>query len=180
MSEHPILFSGPMVRAILGGRKTMTRRVIKPQPPPDLKEQLLAHGVMLINRAWFLCPYGQPGDRLWVREAFKLWPNGEIFYAATPAPEKRGKFLPLGNWKPSIFMPRWASRITLEITAVRVERIQDISEEDIYAEGCLYTPWLPSGDPLVFQNVWDSLNAKRGYGWENNPWTWVISFKRLP
>ena len=187
--ERPILFSGENVCAILDGRKSMTRRVDRPQP-----DSVAAFQDGQPTEAYYggwpkggyakklTCPFGQPGDRLWVRETFKLWPNGEIFFAATPAPEKRGKFIPLGNWKSSISMPRWASRITLEITAVRVERLKDITVGDAQDEGV--TPIGIKGDGrrwrAAFRELWDSLNAKRGYGWENNPFVWAISFRRLP
>jgi hypothetical protein len=164
MNERPILFSGEMVRAILEGRKTQTRRVIKPQ--------------LRIN---YKCPYGQPGDRLWVRETWQCFkPNTEeiinpntvniraLAYRATN--EWRGK------WRPSIHMPRWASRITLEITAVRVERLQDIGEVDAMREG---DPTCENTHIDWFRALWDSINAKRGYSWESNPWVWVVEFQRI-
>lgn len=149
MKERPILFSAPMVRALLAGTKTQTRRVVKPQPD---EHGLNRHGdVWPKNWKWFdssgldhRCPYGQPGDRLWVREAFSgprceeefapsAWYQADnIWYWADGNPSS-------GDWtkpRPSIHMPRWASRILLEIVAVRVERLQDISESDAKAEGC--------------------------------------------
>ena len=182
MTERPIIFSTPMILAILDGKKTMTRRVIKPQPAGHEFNGFNAFGEAIFyprddnsdDAGLRRCPFGQPGDKLWVRETWRTLTEGIEYRADWVDP-------PRGIWKSPIFMPRLASRITLEIAAIRVERIQDITEEDIrYAEGCLYTPWLPSGDPLVFQNVWDSLNAKRGYGWEKNPFVWVIEFRRLP
>ena len=134
-------------------------------------------------------PRYEVGDRLWVRET---WHGIEhptdrdsefITYKATAHPH----ILKTVKWRPSIFMPRWASRITLEITEVRVERLQEITEEDARAEGLVYhkgfSQWYTSPDTLVFghktafQILWDSLNAKRGYGWDTNPWVWPISFK---
>lgn len=176
MKERPILFSGEMVRAILEGRKTMTRRVIKPFVP-------------IID----FCPYGKTSDRLWVRETFahvsswshynRLAPNSKWLYRAD-------KEWPVSRWKPSIFMPRLASRITLEITGVRVEQVRDISENDASAEGL--QDWYPdpqkpnpypNGGPYTniqrFAALWDSINKKRGYGWDSNPWVWVIEFKRI-
>jgi len=192
MKERPILFSGPMVQAILGGRKTMTRRVIKfpyieirddgilaseYHDPGTERPSGLCHKVT--------CPYGQPGDKLWVRETWMPFteqgcPVGATIYRATDHPEPDGDS-PL-RWNPPIFMPKSASRITLEITAVRVERVQDISEMDTYAEGRSLNETM---DPVTrpgaawFRALWDSLNAKRGYGWDANPWVWVLSFKRV-
>jgi len=179
MKERPILFSAPMVRAILDGRKTMTRRVVKPNPV-SIPEAEVAHANWVIQNR--VCPFGQPGDRLWVRETWlsyrHLHKNGRdealLIYRAD------GEDLPKQargtKWRPSIFMPRWASRITLEITAVRVERVQDIGDEDAEAEGL---SWCNAASPRdKFQCLWNSLNLKRGYGWDANPWVWVISFKR--
>ena len=204
MKERPILFSGPMVQAILDGRKTMTRRVCKYQPSVSVRKAGSMWGIKGGDALWHFghkivsCPYGQPGDRLWVRETWMPFteqgcPVGATIYRATDHPEPDGDS-PL-RWKPSIFMPRWASRITLEITAVRVERVQDISEKDAKAEGC--GGYVGGEGPMSesvlaiepgynhpnffrdgFAYLWDSLNAKRGYGWDANPWVWVISFKR--
>lgn len=214
MKETPILMCGEMVRATLEGRKTNTRRIVKPQPPADAYRPVNhPHRGIRFGRDdasfWpgpnkkyatnFLrCPYGQPGDRLWVREtwkpdpAFGYPPNTKassldqgtnILYAAT-LPKEHPKAT-LQRWRPSIFMPRWASRITLEITGVRVERVQDISERGALAEGmtgivggedaysnsdiCLARP--------QFRMLWDRLNVRRGYGWEKNPWVWALTFK---
>ena len=183
MKERPILFSGPMVQAILGGRKTMTRRVIKfpyieirddgilaseYHEPGTERPSGLCHKVT--------CPYGPPGDRLWVRETYfnGVGPGMEpgFYYQA----DHVGQYLSC-PWKSSFFMPRHRSRITLEITAVRVERVQDIGDEDAEAEGL---SWCNAASPRdKFQCLWNSLNAKRGYGWEANPWVWVIAFKRV-
>lgn len=157
IKERPILFNGEMVRAILEDRKTVTRRVIKVQP--DTTEQLLrergawVEGLTLsqhINGAWqsgFIdvdCPHGQPGDRLWVREAFAygLCTPSTMAYRATHKPSDldEGWDDPI-KWTPSIHMPRWACRILLEITAVRVERLQDINDEQAEAEGCFFTDY---------------------------------------
>ena len=186
MREHPILFSTEMVKAILEGRKTMTRRIIKPQPvmvngyyrwqPKAGYDINLEH--LNINLTNKLCPCGQVGDRLWVRET---WADGMnvpvlIIYKA----DKAWTDVKI-KWRPSIFMPRWASRITLEITDIRVERVQEITEEDAKAEGT--TPSIVGSDREYlkyragFMTLWDKLNAKRGYSWESNCWVWVVSFK---
>lgn len=212
MAERPILFSAPMVRALLAGTKTQTRRVLK------LPVEVAANDVLLtgmqagypdgIRPVWeyfddpnafsTVCTYGQPGDRLWVREAFagsiayerrgyplKEWGN-KIWYVADGEPRS-------GQWtrpRPSIHMPRCLSRITLEVTEVRVERLQAISEADAIAEGlmvmngqALYTAPLPrvgwwETDPRVaYRDLWEAINGPGS--WEANPWVWVLSFKRV-
>jgi hypothetical protein len=185
MKERPILFTGPMVRAILEGRKTQTRRVVKPQPR---EAPILGYpGLVWKNKHWaindtprFVNPYGQPGDRLWVRETWSRDDQGKVWYradgedggAAYGGVDLPGgaTFYP-GAWKPSIHMPRWASRILLEIVSVRVERVQEISEDGTKPEGF---------DLLSdFINTWNRLNAARGFGWDKNPWVWCIEFKRV-
>lgn len=216
--ERPILFSAPMVRAILDGRKTQTRRVVKPQPADMAALPLmLSDGVRFATEAKFVrCPYGVPGDRLWVRETWGTgtrpdlhegWRDG-IEYRADEEGLNEHDLLPLHavalpdgvdldsiaqGWRPSIHMPRWASRIDLEVVSVRVERLQEIGEEDARAEGiefedhtkdawrgwksfdgtCLYDTALES-----FRKGWDSLNAKRA-PWSSNPWVWVVEFRRI-
>ncbi len=205
MKEHPIIFSTPMVQAILEGRKIMTRRVIKPQPLnsylPDsdiikrlksipqhtrkLRDKDNPAFIHIIPKS----PYGQVGDRLWVREtwgALEEFSALRIKYMPHDMPIYfKAEDLPVDiAWKPSIFMPRWASRITLEITEVRVERVRDISHADAILEGAKCFPVASpreerlSGAQIVFAGSWDTINAKRGYGWEVNPWVWVISFTR--
>lgn len=211
-TERPILFSGAMVKAILDERKTQTRRVIKQWPTVFDGGWPLAD-----NRSKMVCPHGEPGDRLWCRETFaNIALKGYepvLFYRA----DEDDKAV---TWKPSIHMPRWASRITLEITEVRVQRVQEISEEDAKAEGVkphVEAKWWQgyhkddpllhqcapadiNGDPpdwlieakpyrdlshlnkdakQMFRFLWDSINEKRGYGWDANPWTWAITFKRI-
>jgi hypothetical protein len=247
--ERPIIFSTDMVKAILEGRKTQTRRVTglwqinlwpddwqwaKDTNRKILTAQRTGERIAIndteIGRPWSLmCPYGQVGDKLWVRETF--WVDDElpadlpvyIHYRADPHLEVIEKSI---KWRPSIHMPRWASRITLEITGIRVERLQEITEEDARAEGVELILWEPDdatnkalarlgaeqvtkpypvgwrnylrkfdgryryGQPKMypdmvdsarasFFSLWDSINAKRGYGWSSNPWVWVISFKML-
>lgn len=191
MSEHPILFSGPMVRAILDGSKTMTRRVVKYTPamgnPFEWRNLPESKLIGKIDR---FCPYGQPGDRLWVRETWGCEGGNTVRYIADGSkrrlhhefPSKLARFNKAN--KPSIFMPRWASRITLEITGVKVERVQDISEQDAEAEGISFMRDIPDADETLtaktlFNILWDSINAKRGYGWDVNPWVWAITFRRV-
>ncbi|HFD4313416.1 TPA: hypothetical protein ACF3VE_002181 [Pseudomonas aeruginosa] len=201
--ERPILFNDQMVRAILDGRKTVTRRVMKPQPDflgsmvdPNTPFKPLDAGL----HARITCPYGEPGDRLWVRETWGLQVRsygggaGEfIVYRATNPDaiycrSSEGREYPV-KWKPSIHMRRHSSRILLEITAVRVERLQDISEEQALAEGVRGEPcdhtrqacadigcW---GDTAkgAFGFLWESLKGEGS--WAANPWVWVVEFKRV-
>lgn len=189
MRERPILFSAPMVRAILDGRKTITRRIVKAR---DLEWMDVHQGLREPDNAE-RCPYGQPGgDRLYVRETWaaphaydhlppRLIPqDARIHYAAT---EDRGGLL----WRPSIHMPSWASRITLEVTGVLVERLQDISEKDAVAEGCKpIRPELVQDGLIVrpgrsaveeFRLVWEQIHG--GGSWEKNPFVWVVTFRRI-
>lgn len=180
MKERPILFSAPMVRAIVAGTKTQTRRIVKPG--------VLEDGWPIAYAAE-RCPYGAPGDRLWVRETWaKAGEVGDDIEYRADNPD------PLGaRWRPSIHMPRWASRLLLEVTAVRVERLQDISEDDACAEGvqeldgtldelALYARAKKMGECATdsrvwFAELWDSINGTRA-PWASNPFVWVVSFKR--
>ena len=239
MKERPILFSGAMVRALLDGRKTQTRRVMKKQPyisrtnPPQFSDVEVGdlficpdycpttpvRGSVIAeckSIGTYHCmgqktfaekhsPYGVPGDHLWVRESFwgcdmpgwgdqpcvvyeDEW-RGKEYHAAEVRPYAR-RF----GHIPGIHMPRDASRITLEVTGVRIERLQDISEADAIAEGLISVGgplqtrmWEYSStrggqfaDPRVaYRCLWDSLNSARGYGWDVNPWVWVVEFKRI-
>jgi hypothetical protein len=215
------------VRAILDGRKTQTRRVANSrifieidngnEPPifqdsPNFGEALMKYGRY---------PYGYIGDRLWVRETwgtgcrpdpYRGWVDG-IEYKADEEYLDGIESLPLrviddqdlvkydrDGWNSPMYMPRWASRITLEVTDIRIERVQDISEDDAIAEGIL-SKYEHNGNTMLmcekiykafpnreggfrkardaYRTLWDSLNAKRGYPWESNPWVWVISFKQI-
>lgn len=185
--EKPILFSGPMVKAILDGRKSQTRRIVKPQPnedgiaddtepcPPYPRRWMGSCG-----NEW-KCPY-PVGTLLWVRECFQTGdyaqnePRGYVYRATDPD----WKTMEGWKWKPSIFMPRAASRITLEVTGVRVERLQHISDDDCIAEGCIGDEVDGADQPLptmCFQSLWQSINGPES--WEKNPWVWVIQFKKL-
>lgn len=223
VKERPILFNGDMVRAILDGRKTQTRRGLSVQPPSDeyrlLRVQESSSGKdegknfwgklnsekTLITdsvRSYFTCPYGKPGERLWVRESIELHSHGSIStstYCADGAFTRADEWPWKRNKLPSIHMPRGLCRITLEITNVRVERLQDISEEDAIAEGVDYyeggDDW-PNGasggfmdyskpddcDYCLaptdsFRTLWISINGPES--WKANPWVWVIEFKRI-
>lgn len=200
MKERPILFSSAMVRALLDGRKTQTRRVLKVPNHPAVADWVLDSEFRATARAHseevarqyvttfpygrVRCKYGKPGDRLWVRET--RWRSGG--YAATDKAryENCGKVA-------AIHMPRWASRITLEVTGVRVERLQAISEADAKAEGV--EPYrCPQADALMnavgggmkpipytsgFANLWNEVNGKT-YPWSSNCWVWVVEFKVVP
>ncbi len=186
MKEKPILFSTEMVKAILEGRKTQTRRVIKPIPKLLCVRDGAEHWTIPnYGTGEWVCLYGQVCDRLWVRETWGLLntepkdgkDKATIYYKAT---DGNKHVLRYQKWRPSIFMPRWASRITLGITDIRVQRLQEISETDCIAEG------IPQQIPDYWEShykaysvLWDSINFKRGYSWESNPFVWAITFKRI-
>ena len=214
MKEKPILFSAPMVRAILDGRKTVTRRVVKPQPAGEIRRGEPDFNHWIDTKYWerqnqkenrgigtrgFACPYGQPGDRLWVRETFsgpwcmeaqdgisaappsKWGESSRIWYWADGEPA-------YGDWtrpRPSIHMPRWASRITLEVTGVRVETLQDIDLADALAEGISDTGALildsagnEQGGPIAeYAVLWEQINGTGS--WDANPFVWVVTFRRI-
>ncbi len=192
MSIKPILFNTEMVRAILEGRKSCTRRIVKPQqligmlpdkckngaPEEFLKEKKLMFkpycdmtDIELINTA-YKAPY-QPGNILYVRETWKKAPNGYYYYEDW----QKNDIADITKWKPSIHMPKEAARIWLKVTDVRVERLQDMTDDDAEAEGCFdYT-----STALGFPDVWDSTIKKSDldrYGWAADPWVWVIEFER--
>ncbi len=188
----PIIFSTPMVQAILDGKKTQTRRVVKingspitsPEESLELtKEGLTYHSVC--SMSGYYKPLYQPGDILWVRET---WCKHQEYYnnGADVFPEPHFIYKADGvkadKWKPSIHMPREAARIFLRVKTVRVERLQDITEEDAIAEGMSKT--LVDGVVFIsakgkFHVFWDSLNIKRGYGWDTNPWVWVYELEKI-
>lgn len=203
--ERPILFNADMVRAILDGRKTQTRRVVKPQPEYRENESLpghfgtwlhgwnLDHECVIPSDYWKHCPHGQPGDRLWVRETWMNLKGTGV--SGSPDPKFNPKQIPVAyraectaegedaridmglKWRPSIYMPRWASRINLEITGVRVERLQDISDDDVWAEGWESVS-VGNCDYKNFGELWESISGPGS--WDANPWVWVIEFRRLP
>lgn len=214
MRERPILFSGAMVRAILDGRKTQTRRVVRGLSDSDARligELLASGGTTSIGVGGYgsvarvtertvtsvplpRCPYGAPGDRLWVRETWAPVPwkagceyapdrsDGAIGYRYRATWDRAHA----GRWRPSIHMPRRASRITLELTDVRVERVQDISIGDVLAEGvgrdddeANAGQYWREATGAKYAALWDSLNAKRAAGWDVNPWVWVLDFTRV-
>lgn len=208
MTERPILFSAPMVRAILDGRKSQTRRAVKPVPPAHMPWNAgLRENRSLQPDSWVWatdssgcwwphargmpCPYGTVGDRLWVRETYTTG-NG-VVHAHRINYRADDEWKPPGaTWRSPRFMPRTASRITLEITGVRVERVQDISRDDAIAEGLIrkegvLETWWQNGleregtflSPVeCYRELWDSINGKRA-PWASNPWVWVISFRRV-
>lgn len=213
-TERPILFSGPMVLAILDGRKTQTRRVVKRNASGRV-ERGGRQWHIDDEHAWKACPYGQPGDRLWVREAWCCkMENGEFVYEGERqachyradgeevvrmdgdgGTVFRKDGTEASPWVPSIHMPRWASRITLEVVSVRVERVRDILEEDARAEGAVFhdgggvghSGWRhdPSAGYVFgtaihsFAGLWNAINAKRGFGWDVNPWVWAVEFRSI-
>jgi hypothetical protein len=184
MKERPILFSGPMVRAILPGTKTQTRRVIKPQPDKDGLSKVIDGLWQDTDGRPYRCPYGVPGDRLWVRET---WAVQHEYDAAAPSEigaSARWHYAAtedLGGLRkrPSIFLPRRGSRILLEITDIRVERLQKISEADAKAEGApLEQPVMgPPCHVLGFLNIWETINGAGS--WDADPSVWVVLFRRL-
>lgn len=214
MKERPILFSPDMVKAILLGEKSQTRRVVLPQWPGDsIIEEMSAttpEGWQTIGHSghWWdagccsyqrYCPYGVPGDRLWVREAWQrveaydgygcCYRADEQILAVETDEDGNGldqlkvphvELFDVGDhpWRPSIYMPRGLSRINLTIKNIRVERVQSISEADCIAEGFKD---IGAGDLLaMYANKWNVLNAKRGFPWSSNPWVWVIEFDLTP
>lgn len=221
---RPILFSAPMVKAIFAGAKTQTRRVVRPQ-----FHQLWGYGVGIGRDTfaahvditdskgqwrWLQCPFGKPGDHLWVRESFHVvngaqrWKDGTILYRADVGENVGGVYVDCAKWKPSIHMPRWASRITLEVVEVRIQRLQEITPADAIAEGAVewgtresirrnfnesgHRRETPIGSNVfdgtkrnvpylvnAFVELWDSINERRGHGWTVNPWVWVVTFKQV-
>ncbi|OAO02680.1 hypothetical protein [Roseovarius indicus] len=216
MTDRPIPFSAPMILALLDGRKTQTRRVLTPQPEIAFSSIFCDHGKwwtgdsLTAEKIENLRVNYTVGDRLWVREAWKtdryyddLAPSGmggeePLIYVADSAVERWGwKPDALSRWgrfRQGRFMPRWASRLTLTVTDVRVQRVQEISETDSIAEGC--RPFFDHENPEItygpngtehrmaplrgpvddFRQIWENLNAKRGFGWDANPWVAAYTF----
>ena len=205
MKERPIIYNTENVRAILDGRKTQTRRTkgLK-EVNKDLNSWLVSSLALLGNYKflntshcevkYIKCPYGRAGDRLWARETWavdSLWDNAKpslvsdlasVWYPSTASLMNIPMWV--GKMRPSIFMPKWASRITLEITEVRVERLQEISQIDAIKEGiqipvaeCEYRE---DGSQYIefFSQLWDSINGKK-HPWESNPWVWMLSFRKI-
>jgi hypothetical protein len=207
MTERPILFSAAMVRAILEDRKTQTRRAVKPKTSgrflgyiPERTSYWFAAGPLDQSSSELRCPYGAPGDRLWVREGFWYlrqsqqemvgFADGTVRLLAgstlltTPPSEGHAGYGEAWKRKPSIHMPRWASRLTLEVTDVRVQRLQEISDKDAFSEGiqsAVDGGFRSDGSARdTFRLLWDSINGKRpGCAWADNPWVWCVSFRRL-
>ena len=195
VKESPIPFSAPMVRATLDGRKTQARRVAKPQSQFDGRD-----GILRRFPRQFGSPYGEPGDRLWVRETWGLdwYDNGNSrawknpVYRADPGAQPMDQGSPT-PWRSPIHMPRWASRITLEITDVRVERLQEITQGAARAEGITDGGCLNCGESEpcgcadaapdardAFAYFWHTMHPEKSvHGWHTNPWVWVISFRRV-
>ena len=180
MAEHPILFTGEMVRAILDGCKTQTRRIAKLpenwhrgygafETNPNGSEEFIIHGDCGTETTY--CPHGKVGDTLWVKETWQKIGDYPVCYRAG---QSGCGACPNHTWRPNIHMFRKYARIFLEITNIRVERVQDISESDAEAEGTNCDRTYRED----FRHLWDSINAKRGYGWAKNPWVWVIEFKK--
>jgi hypothetical protein len=183
--ERPILFTTSLVPEILADRKTKTRRILRPQLPDEPTRETGKRWGMVDGAFYYCgvrCPYyGAPGDRLWVREtwqaagAFAHLGTGRVQYRADYPDGKNPHGL---AWKPSIHMPRWASRITLEVTGVRVERLREITEDDIIAEGVGVDAFLTEKQRRdLFFAKWDSLHGAGAA--ETNPWVWVIDFRRF-
>ncbi|MDU2020829.1 MAG: hypothetical protein E6736_11355 [Leclercia adecarboxylata] len=213
ITERGMIFNGQMVRALLDGRKTQTRRSVKPQPELTERSGFSWNGALYgagsderetnRNFAHAKCPYGRPGDRIWVRETFGDCGERLVYRADTDD----GAKCKVKRWTPSIHMPRWASRILLEITDVRIERLNSISDADCIAEGIIPVPkdrdddhqfWRDyhlSGDGTFcvhspresFESLWKSVRGKSFEqeedtapgSWQANPWVWVIEFKRI-
>lgn len=209
MIEHPIIYSTRMVKAYLEDRKTMTRRILTPQPDLGLEPfDSYSHievgyyhpalvdkdgelypgdpifGAYTDDGEWgWKCPYGPVGCLLWIRELYhfyarlgglaniKYYADNDVTWQHIPKDAKTPK---VGK-HPSIHMPRWASRLTQTVSAIRIERLQDISISEALAEGIVHKPFEAIS---IFSKLWDSINAKRGYSWESNPWVWVISYPK--
>ncbi|WP_144372596.1 hypothetical protein [Vogesella urethralis] len=200
MKERPILFSGAMIRAILAGQKTQMRRVMKNPPTPSahfpwlgVKSLRGTHSFVYPNALPEIlaeCPYGQPGDRLWAREAWRLpsifnAPSCCLFAHSLALHAADGRSNPACTHQNTMLMPRWASRILLEITDVRIERLQDIDSADALAEGVKHCEDLLDADAHwyapeeLYSMLWTVRHGWGEHGWNANPWVWVVEFKRV-
>jgi hypothetical protein len=192
MKQRPIIMSAESVQAILDGRKTQTRRVIKKPEKWTIEKQddelylyedIYGDHHNVIEK----CPYGQIGDRLWVKESYTFANFGKVTIYKSDKKDQFGEDWKItasqtNSWKSPLFMPRSASRITLEITNIRVERLRDITQEDVAKEGIISVindKVVCSNPNDTFIEQWDKLNAKRGYSWDSNPFVWVIEFRRV-
>lgn len=202
--ERPILFSGPMVRAIREGRKTQTRRIVKPQP--RIVHAIHNDASIVTNRIFrngdqrIHCPCGQPGDWLWVKETWRTLDSLEHVNPSNLRPGAPVEYrvgghnvngfqgetlIGMGRWRPSIFMSKWMSRVILEIVSVRVERLNDITEDHAKAEGvedsipcgCLDNGTSECSSRCRFKSLWESINGPGS--WDLNPWVWVVEFKEV-
>lgn len=199
MKERPIILKAHEVRAALDGRQTQFRRVVKPQPQLNGRwmEWRNGKGVLITEQCsnWspfdtgfrravsehpYFCPYGQPGDRIWVKETWQKagGASGYWWYRSTDSEADDGGS-PVSQWRSSIHMPRHASRITLEITSIRVERLQDITEADAMAEGVDAGKYagLERAAARAYSDLWESIHGPGS--WEANPWVWVVEFNKV-
>ena len=209
-----------MIRAILAGRKAVTRRIVKPQPSPGCRYEMNGAGDRALHLHGYgpalrfvpakvttadhrlACPYGEPGDRLWVRETWCQQADPitgrlidrKAYYAADGVEVTHVDDINRSPWRPSIHMPRWASRITLDVVSVRVERLHDITPGDILAEGVVERPHVDPNlgkcpvsafDGKLYPDLrslwaagWDQINGKRA-PWKANPWVWRVEFRRM-
>lgn len=217
-TSRPLLMSTPMVEAILGGRKTETRRVVKPDIANILTRGSVAERALILEE----CPYGKPGDHLWLREEFRVHDlrleRGETEFegpATAVSVEYRAgghglnveladskeinqamRAMKHDGWRPGMYLPRWASRLSLEIVEIRAEKLKFISQNGVLAEGLVtatkcgyihkwgwkglpWDKWYQGGAVEAFAALWDMLNASRGYPWADNPWVYVLVFKRI-
>lgn len=213
MTARPIIFSAPMIRALLDGQKTQTRRIVKPQPTtsfwepyscPDGRWNWVMKNTGMGSGDPFRCRFGQPGDLLWVREVWALcgslanvrpkdfeFPHIVLRDGLRYQSDDDGYDGTVQYWRPSIHMPRWASRLTLRLTDVRIERLQEISEADAQAEGITgphyvgYQAYFLPGDSkpryscatAAFECLWESLHGPDS--WATNPWVWALTFELI-
>ena len=170
-AHHPIVFSTPMVEAIVAGKKSQTRRVVKPRSYIVEVEENIPYEMTEDDAQPIRCPYGEVGDILWVRETYQHQQDSGYIYKAS----KASREIKNPKWKPSIFMPKSACRIFLQVTNIRVEPLQDISEDDLKSEGIDYTIGYYPILLEAFEQLWAGINGQKS--WDRNPYVWVIEFK---